>query len=52
MNLTPAAMFLLIAVPRVMYLFYAENKAKRRATYTPKLVGETPHALLPTEHPS
>lgn len=39
MTITPSALFILIAVPRVVYLFRAENKAKRRATYTPKLVG-------------
>lgn len=44
MTLVPAALFVLAAVPRAVYLFRAENKTKRQAVYTSKLVSIISHA--------
>ncbi|KAJ4255444.1 hypothetical protein NW762_009439 [Fusarium torreyae] len=46
LNIIPSALFLVIAGPRAFYLFQTPDKAKRYATYTPKLVTSALYAAL------
>ncbi|KAF7550053.1 hypothetical protein G7Z17_g5969 [Cylindrodendrum hubeiense] len=45
LSMTPAAVFLLLAGPRSFYLLKVPDRAKRRATYTPKLASPASRLL-------
>ncbi|KAJ4863834.1 ABC transporter domain-containing protein [Trichoderma breve] len=40
----PAALFLLLSIPRAFYLLRTPDKAKRRSAYTPKLIASSAYA--------
>ena len=42
LSIATSAVFLAVAGPRAYYLFKTPDKAKRHATYTPKLVSHIP----------
>ncbi|KAK7403629.1 hypothetical protein QQX98_010594 [Neonectria punicea] len=46
LSTTPAAVFLLLAGPRCVYLFRVPDKTKRHATYTPKLISSIVYSVL------
>ncbi|KAM5342367.1 hypothetical protein ACJ41O_013333 [Fusarium nematophilum] len=46
LSITPAALFLLLTGPRAAYLLKKPDKAKRHATYTPKLIAAAVYAAL------
>ncbi|RSL69474.1 hypothetical protein CEP54_002250 [Fusarium duplospermum] len=46
MSIIPSALFLLLAGPRAAYLLRSPDKAKRHATYTPKLITSAIYAAL------
>ncbi|UPK94751.1 hypothetical protein LCI18_005686 [Fusarium solani-melongenae] len=46
MSIVPSALFLLLAGPRAAYLLRSPDRAKRHATYTPKLVISAIYAAL------
>ncbi|RSM15280.1 hypothetical protein CEP52_000842 [Fusarium oligoseptatum] len=46
MSIIPSALFLLLAGPRAAYLLRFPDRAKRHATYTPKLVTSVVYAAL------
>ncbi|WXC66418.1 hypothetical protein SNK03_012197 [Fusarium graminearum] len=46
LSIAPSAVFLALAGPRAYYLFKTPDKAKRHATYTPKLITSATYAVL------
>ncbi|QPC79478.1 hypothetical protein HYE68_010230 [Fusarium pseudograminearum] len=46
LSIAPSAVFLALAGPRACYLFKTPDKAKRHATYTPKLITSATYAAL------
>ncbi|CAG7565483.1 unnamed protein product [Fusarium equiseti] len=46
LSIAPSAVFLAVAGPRAYYLFKSPDKAKRHATYTPKLITSAIYAAL------
>ncbi|RFN49501.1 canalicular multispecific organic anion transporter 2 [Fusarium flagelliforme] len=46
LSIAPSAVFLAVAGPRAYYLFKSPDKAKRHATYTPKLITSAVYAAL------
>lgn len=46
LSMTPAAVFFLLAGPRAFYLLKVPDRAKRRATYTSKLVASIIYSVL------
>ncbi|KAG8669721.1 hypothetical protein FPOAC2_09062 [Fusarium poae] len=46
LSIAPSAVFLAIAGPRAYYLLKTPDKAKRHATYTPKLITSATYAVL------
>ncbi|KPM44027.1 ABC transporter C family member 12 [Neonectria ditissima] len=46
LSMTPAAVFLLLAGPRCVYLLKVPDKTKRHATYTPKLISSIAYSVL------
>ncbi|KAF5007801.1 hypothetical protein FDECE_5884 [Fusarium decemcellulare] len=46
LSIVPSAVFLLLVGPRVTYLLKTPDRAKRHATYTPKLITSVIYAVL------
>ncbi|EEU44794.1 uncharacterized protein NECHADRAFT_96302 [Fusarium vanettenii 77-13-4] len=46
LSIVPSALFLLLAGPRAAYLLRSPDRAKRHATYTPKLITSAVYAVL------
>ncbi|GKT98958.1 unnamed protein product [Fusarium langsethiae] len=46
LSIAPSAVFLALVGPRAYYLFKTPDKAKRHATYTPKLITSATYAVL------
>ncbi|KAF0639068.1 hypothetical protein FPSE5266_00902 [Fusarium pseudograminearum] len=46
LSIAPSAVFFALAGPRAYYLFKTPDKAKRHATYTPKLITSATYAVL------
>ncbi|KAM0258788.1 hypothetical protein ACHAQJ_003630 [Trichoderma viride] len=44
LSILPSALFLLLSIPRAVYLLRTPDKAKRRSAYTPKLIASSAYA--------